>query len=432
MSPSRKNSEELYRQASRLMPGGVSSPVRAFRSVGGTPVYYRSAKGSGFTDEDGNQYVDYCMSWGPLILGHAHPAVVEAVQKTAADGLSFGACSRLEISLAERILEGFPAMEQVRFVSSGTEAVMTASRLARGVTGRSKILKFAGGYHGHSDSLLVKAGSGLVTFGTSSSLGVPEAFAGETVVCPLDDDQALEEAFQKYGPDLAVAVIEPLPGNNGLLEQRREWLLRLRELTRECGALLLFDEVISGFRARFGGYGDSLGIQADLITLGKIIGGGMPVGALAGPRKIMDALAPLGGVYQAGTLSGNPVSLAAGLATLEALSDGSVYEKLESLGQALDESLAREAQELPWLKWRRLGSVAWMHLSDDEVPRRADRIDPGHAERFNRIHGPLLDRGLYLPPSAYEVMFLSWAHTPDQVQTLVREIGRALKETAGA
>jgi glutamate-1-semialdehyde 2,1-aminomutase len=429
MIPSRKRSQELYRKAAGIMPGGVSSPVRAFGSVGGTPVYYRDASGSRFRDEDGNEYTDYCMSWGPLILGHAHPAVIEAVRETAARGLSYGACCRNEIELAERVIQAFPSMEQVRLVSSGTEAVMTAIRLARGVTGRPKILKFEGGYHGHSDSLLVKAGSGLATFGTSSSLGVPAPFAAETVICPLDDEAALDQAFDQFGRELAAAIVEPLPANNGLLEQRPEWLQHLRGLTRKVGALLIFDEVISGFRLRFGGYADALGIDADLVTLGKIIGGGMPVGALAGPAETMQALAPLGNVYQAGTLSGNPVSLSAGIATLDMLSDGDAYARLESLGGAFDAAMKREGSDLPFLRWRRLGSVVWLHLANCDLPRRADVIDSRAAQRFNQIHGKLLDRGIYLAPSAYEVTFLSTAHTQEEVETLACEIVGALRET---
>jgi glutamate-1-semialdehyde 2,1-aminomutase len=426
---SRRQSKDLYEKACELIPGGVSSPVRAFKSVSGTPVYYKSARGSGFEDEDGNRYVDYCMSWGPLILGHAHPAVVDAVERAARDGLSYGACCRKEIDLAELVLLAFGKMEQVRLVNSGTEAVMTAIRLARGFTGRTKILKFVGGYHGHSDSLLVRAGSGLVTFGTSSSQGVPDAFVAETVVCPLDDEEALETAFRSCGNDLAAAIVEPLPANNGLLQQRPEWLKRLRKLTSDHGALLIFDEVISGFRLRFGGYGDSLGIDADLVTLGKIIGGGMPVGALAGSRELMGNLAPLGGVYQAGTLSGNPVSLAAGIATLELLSDEKVYEQLEVLGRSLDAALEKAAGDIPFLKWRRLGSVFWFHLAAGEVPRSAERIRPESAERYARIHPRLLDRGIYLAPSAYEVAFLSAAHTQEEVESLAGELAAQLKAT---
>jgi len=418
----RTQSEKLFERARQVMPGGVSSPVRAFRSVGGNPVYFARASGSHCEDVDGNRYSDFCMSWGPLVLGHAHPAVIDAVQRAAVDGLSFGACCAAEVQLADRVLQAFPAMEQVRFVSSGTEAVMTALRLARGATGRSRILKFEGGYHGHSDSLLVKAGSGLATFGTSSSLGVPAAFAEQTVVCPFDDEPALEAAFAQFGSELAAAVVEPLPGNNGLLEQRPEWLRTLRRLCTEHGALLIFDEVISGFRLRFGGYGDLQFVPADIVTLGKVIGGGMPVGALAGPRDLMEQLAPVGGVYQAGTLSGNPISLAAGITTMDLLADGSAYLRLEDLGQAFDRAMERHATTRPWLRWRRVGSLIWLHMADMDVPRRADAIDAGAIARLNAIHGPMLDRGIYLPPSAYEVFFLSTAHSETQVVELADSI----------
>jgi len=404
------------------MPGGVSSPVRAFKSVGGEPIYFEKASGAHFQDVDGNRYIDFCMSWGPLVLGHAHPQVIEAVQKAVVNGLSFGACCENEVELAELVLEAFPSMEQVRFVSSGTEAVMTAIRLARGATGRDKILKFEGGYHGHSDSLLVKAGSGLATLGTSSSLGVPSSLASETIVCPLNDEGALSEIFAKYGSELAAAVVEPLPGNNGLLEQRPEWLKTLRKLCSDNGALLIFDEVISGFRLSFGGYGDLVGVDADIITLGKIIGGGMPVGALTASRKLMENLAPIGGVYQAGTLSGNPVSLAAGIATLKLLQDGTVYQRLERLGEKLDEALAEKRLQHSWLQWRRIGSLFWLHLVDKDLPRDASSIDSKAISRLDAMHGPLLERGVYLPPSAYELCFLSASHTESAIKTLVNGI----------
>ncbi len=431
MSIARERSKELYAHASRLMPGGVSSPVRAFRSVGGTPVYFRDASGSRFRDEDGNQYVDYCMSWGPLILGHGHPKVVEAVQTAAGRGLSYGACCKKEIDLAEKVLQAFPSMEQVRFVSSGTEAVMTAIRLARGVTSRSKILKFEGGYHGHSDSLLVKAGSGLATFGISSSRGVVSTLAAETLVCPFDDEKALEQCFEQFGSDLAAAIVEPLPANNGLLEQRKSWFARLKELCTLHKSLLIFDEVITGFRFHMGGYGRFLDIDADLVTLGKIIGGGMPVGAVLGSREIMECLAPLGNVYQAGTLSGNPVSLAAGIATLEVLSDEDVYASLERMGRLFDETLQQEGRGMNFLKWRRVGSLIWLHLADTELPRRASDIAGESADRFNHIYPRLLEQGIYLPPSAYEVAFLSVAHSAEEVQELARQLARLAAETGG-
>jgi len=412
------------------MPGGVSSPVRAFRSVGGSPVYFKRAQGARFWDEDGREYLDFCLSWGPLILGHAHPAVIEAVRQAALDGLSYGACCAKEVELAGLVLAAFPAMQMVRFVSSGTEAVMTAIRLARGVTGRSKILKFEGGYHGHSDSMLVKAGSGLVTFGTSSSKGVPESIANETLVLPFDDLGLLEDAFAKYGDTLAAAIVEPLPANDGLLEQKPEWLRKLRELTAKHGALLILDEVISGFRLGFGGYGALHGIEADLITLGKILGGGMPAAALLGPRATLEQLAPLGGVYQAGTLSGNPVSLAAGIATLRLLADGKVYTELEALGSELEARLGEHSKGLGWVRWRRVGSILWLHLAEGEVPRRAGAVKPEAVARFNAVHSAMLDRGFYLPPSAYEVLFLSAAHTRQDMDGLARAFAQELRSRA--
>mgnify|MGYP001765399604 CR=1 FL=1 len=420
-------SKALFRRAVARMPGGVSSPVRAFRSVGGTPLYFREARGARFVDEDGNELLDFCLSWGPLILGHAHQAVVEAVHAAVDRGLSFGACCRAEIELAERILSAFPGHERVRFVSSGTEAVMTAIRLARGATGRPRIVKFDGGYHGHSDSLLVKAGSGLVTFGLSSSAGVTQAVAADTIVCPLDDEAALAEAFALHGDSIAAVVVEPLPANNGLLEQRGEWLRALRELASRHGSLLIFDEVISGFRLRYGGYGDGVGVRADLVTLGKIIGGGMPVGAVVGPAAIMDRLAPVGPVYQAGTLSGNPVSLAAGAATLRELASGAAYEALEELGASLERALAEAGGDLPFLGFRRVGSVFWLHLAPGEVPRRADRIAPEAGRRYNGVYHMLLERGIYLAPSAYEVGFLSTAHAAGDAERLATELTAALR-----
>ncbi len=432
MTRSTGRSRRAFERAQRVMPGGVSSPVRAFKSVGGTPVFFREAEGARFVDEDGNSYIDFCMSWGPLILGHAHPTVVAAVREAAGRGLSYGACHVREAEMAELVLAGFPTMEQVRLVSSGTEAVMTAIRLARGVSGRPRILKFAGGYHGHSDALLVRAGSGLATFGTSSSLGVPEAVARDTIVVPFDDEAALDAAFAAHGDQLAAAVVEPLPANEGLLEQRPEWLTRLRELCSRHGVLLICDEVISGFRLRYGGYADSVGVAADLITLGKIIGGGMPVGAVVGPRRLLGALAPLGGVYQAGTLSGNPVSLAAGIATLQVLRDGDAYEQLAALGQHLDAALTAEAATLPLLRWRRVGSIFWLHLCEAAPPRRADQVSPTAVARYRAVHAPLLDRGIYLAPSAYEVAFLSTAHGQTEVDALVTALSETLATTAAS
>ncbi len=362
------------------------------------------------------------MSWGPLILGHAHPAVTEAVQRAARDGLSYGACCAREGELAELVLAGFPRMEQVRFTSSGTEAVMTAIRLARGYTGRTKIVKFDGGYHGHSDSLLVKAGSGLATFGTSSSRGVPESLAAETLVLPFDDETLLDQTFRQWGDSIAAVIVEPIPANNGLLEQRPPWLRRLRELTLQHGALLIFDEVISGFRLRYGGYGDSLDVPADLITLGKILGGGMPAAAVIGPRQIMSHLAPLGGVYQAGTLSGNPVALSAGIVTLRILKEGTIYADMERTSRHMEAHLQEWKSGTSVMNWRRIGSIFWPYFADGPVPRTTAAISQDAVRRFNRIHPRLLDQGLYLPPSAYEVLFLSASHTESDVTRLVHAL----------
>ncbi len=404
----------LFDRARQVIPGGVHSPVRAFGSVPGSPVFFRSGKGAYIETHDGRRLLDLCMSWGPLILGHAHADVVKAVRTAAGDGLSFGACHQGEIELAEQILKGFDWADQVRLVSSGTEAVMTAIRLARGATGRSKIIKFDGGYHGHSDSLLVKAGSGLATSGLASSAGVPPAFAEQTIVLPFDDEAALDEAFATHGQDVACVALEPIPGNNGLLIQRQAWLERLRQHCTDSGSLLLFDEVISGFRSRYGGVDAPLGITPDLTTLGKIVGGGMPIGALVGRQALMEQLAPLGPVYQAGTLSGNPVSVAAGLATLRVLEDPSVYRQLDDLGAYLAASLTRSAGT----QVVRAGSLLWPYLGDGAPPRRADRIPASQAERFAPVHAGLLQRGFYLPPSAYEVLFLSTAHTKDDLDRM--------------
>lgn len=419
-----KISRRLFKKANSLIPGGVNSPVRAFQHVGGAPILIKSGRGSKIYDVDGNEYVDFCQSWGPLILGHAHPEVVEAVTRAAREGLSFGACHRRELELAELILFAFKNYNRVRVMNSGTEAVMTALRLARGSTGRDLVLKFEGGYHGHHDSLLVKAGSGLATLGIAISAGIPFNIARSTIVAPLDDEEAVSKIFKKHGKNIAAVIIEPLPANNGLLIQRREFLKFLRNVTREHGSLLIFDEVISGFRLCYGGYGESLGIKADLVTLGKIIGGGMPIGAVVGPAKIMDKLAPLGPVYQAGTLSGNPVSLAAGIATLSVLKNGCIYSKLEYLGKKFAEALARS--RISFCRVVRVGSIAWLYLDDGEFPRRSDRISSKAVNRFKDIYWKLLEEGYYLPPSAYEVLFISVAHRVAEIEGLAASIIRNL------
>ncbi len=419
-------SVQLFDKAQRIIPGGVNSPVRAFRSVGGTPVYIDRASGSRFIDADGNEFVDFCQSWGPLILGHSHPKVVEAVRDAAGRGLSYGACHAKEVELAERVLRAFPDFERVRLVSSGTEAVMTALRIARGATGRNLILKFEGCYHGHTDAMLVKAGSGLATHGISSSKGIPEEIARSTLVAPLDDEAAVEGLFARYGDDIAAVIIEPLPANNGLLVQRREFLAYLRDITARRGAMLIFDEVISGFRFRFGGYGAQVGLVPDMVTLGKIIGGGMPVGAIVGRATQMDRLAPLGDIYQAGTLSGNPVSLAAGCATLDILENDPPYDAIDRMGALFVETLAKNGSA--HARAIRLGSVIWPYFDEGDAPRRASAISPRAVERFNKAYWPLLRRGWYLPPSAYEVLFLSAAHTEAEVVGLAKAMEEAMSD----
>lgn len=418
-------SEELFSRAQRVIPGGVSSPVRAFGSVGGTPLVLQSARGAEVVDVDGNTFLDFVGSWGPLILGHSHPAIVQAVAETAARGTTFGAPCEAEVLLAERVTSLYPGLDQVRFVSSGTEATMSAIRLARGATGRELIVKFAGCYHGHADHLLVAAGSGLVTLGQPSSAGVPAAFAERTLICDLDDLAQLEGLFADRGQDIACVIIEPFPANNGLLIQRRSFHERLRELTTQHGAILIYDEVINGFRLGPGGAAEVLGITPDLATFGKVIGGGLPVGAFGGRRDLMQQLAPLGPVYQAGTLSGNPVAMAAGLAALEAIDAQDGYARLEELGRGLEARLAPILQTKGWSLVRQ-GSIFWMSLQSGDAPRRADAIDSKAAERYREIFHGLLQRGICVAPSAYEVGFLSLAHDESHLDRLAQALNEIL------
>ena len=409
-----------FERAQRVMPGGVNSPVRAFRAVGGTPIVIRRGQGAFIEDEDGREYLDFVSSWGPLILGHAHPAVVDAIQDATARGTSFGAPCRGEVELAETVTSLYPGIDQVRFVSSGTEAAMSAIRLARGVTGRDFIVKFSGCYHGHVDHLLVAAGSGLVTLGRPSSEGVPEAFVEKTIILPLDDEEAFCRLMAERGSEIAAVAIEPIPANNGLLVQRASFLECLRRETKESGSILLFDEVISGFRVAPGGASERLGIQPDVACFGKVIGGGMPVGAFGAKREIMDHLAPNGGVYQAGTLSGNPVAMAAGAATLRTLQENDGWEQLEQIGAYLEEKMTPvlSTSSHP-ARFVRVGSLFWISWQDDEPPRRADHIAESAADRYKEIFHGLLERGIAIAPSAYEVGFLSLAHTREHIDRLV-------------
>jgi glutamate-1-semialdehyde 2,1-aminomutase len=423
----RQQSEAWFERAKRVTPGGVNSPVRAFGSVGGTPLVIRSAAGAVITDSDGRDYLDFVGSWGPLILGHAHPKIIAAVEAACRRGMSYGAPCQPEIELAEEVVAAYPGIEQVRFVSSGTEAVMSAVRLARGATGRDLVVKFSGCYHGHVDYLLVAAGSGLATFGQPSSQGVPNESIALTRVLPLDDTDAAERLFAAEGDRIAAVIIEPVPANNGLLLQRPEFLKALRELCTKHGTLLIFDEVISGFRLGAGGAAAHYGIKPDLATFGKVIGGGMPVGGFAGPRKIMQHLSPEGGVYQAGTLSGNPVAMTAGLTTLRILQKEDGWKRLEALGAHLEKTLTGVLAETPLkAKLCRLGSLFWIAWLTDEAPRSAEALDADAATLYAQVFHSLLDQGIALAPSAFEIAFLSLAHTRADIERLAEGLRAAL------
>jgi len=421
-------SEILFTKAREYFPGGVNSPVRAFRSVGGTPLFIERGEGCFIYDADGNKFLDLCCSWGPLILGHAHPAVVEKINSTVRNGSSFGAPTRLENELAELILRNNPFIEKLRFVSSGTEAVMSAIRLARGYTQKNLIVKFDGCYHGHADAMLVNAGSGLATFGISSSAGVPASVAKDTIVIPLNDKSLLEEAINKYKDDLAAVIIEPVPANNGLLLQDKEFLQFLREVTKKNNVLLIFDEVISGFRIGFTGAAGYYGIHPDILTYGKIIGGGMPVGAYGASAEIMKKISPDGNVYQGGTLSGNPVAMAAGIATLSICLEENFYS-------AMEKKTLKFVSVLNEFAWRHkfafnvysIGSIFWFAFSENEKIQRADDINAEGMKLFNVMYHDLLEKGIYFGPSGYEVGFISAAHTEAVLQEAAGKICDTLK-----
>lgn len=420
---SREKSAELYEKAKTFFPGGVNSPVRAFRSVYGTPLFIEKGDGCHIWDADGNQFIDFCGSWGPLILGHNNAKVREKVTEVMQNGMSFGAPTALENELAELILKNNRFIKKLRFVSSGTEAVMSAIRLARGYTKRDKIVKFEGCYHGHTDSLLVKAGSGLVTFGQSSSAGVPRSFAQETIVVALDDREALQKAFEEFKDQIAAIIIEPVPANNGLLLQDKEYLQYLRGICTQNGTLLIFDEVISGFRIGFEGAAGYYGIQPDIITYGKIIGGGLPVGCYGATAEIMDNISPVGSVYQAGTLSGNPVAMAAGIAQLSELLRMGFYRDLLGKTEEFTESIQRFASAKNYkFKVFTIGSIFWFAFTDQEKVSKADEIDPASMEKFKKMHRELLNRGVYLGPSGYEVGFISSAHNKTELEKAKRAI----------
>ena len=424
---SRVKSEAAFEIAKSLFPGGVNSPVRAFKSVGGSPIFFQKGQGSHVWDIDGNQYIDYCCSWGPLILGHAPKNVVAAVSEAVANGSSFGAPTLLENELASLILSHHKFIEKIRFVSSGTEAAMSAIRLARGYTGRDKIIKFEGCYHGHVDSLLVKAGSGLATLGTSDSAGIPEAYAKETIVLPLNDIEAVKEAVKTYKNQIAVVAIEPIPANNGLLIQDVQFLKDLRTICTEEGIVLLFDEVISGFRVGFEGAAGYYGIQPDVMAFGKIIGGGMPVGAYASSAEIMSKVSPEGPVYQAGTLSGNPVAMAAGIAQLKECLKPGFYENLKAktdyLVQAINEYATSKSYGFHIFS---VGSIFWLSFGFAESVRSMKEINAEEVKRFAPLHAALLEEGVYLGPSGYEVGFVSDAHSKEDLDRTILAFKKGL------
>ena len=424
---SRAKSEALFAEALQYIPGGVNSPVRAFRAVGGNPFFVNRAKGAHVFDVDGNDYIDYVGTWGPAILGHAHPKIIAAVQATAEQGTSFGIPNPLEVTMAKFVCATVPSVQKVRLCNSGTEACMSAIRLARGFTKRDKIIKFDGCYHGHADSLLVKAGSGALTFGHPDSLGVPASFTQHTIVVPFNDEAALRAVFEANRGQVAGLIVEPVPGNAGLYLPKPGYLELLRTLTTEHGALLIFDEVMTGFRLAPGGAQERFGITPDLSCFGKIIGGGLPVGAFGGRADIMDCLAPLGGVYQAGTLSGNPLAMAAGLAALEELKNTDAYRTLETNGALLEAGLrdAAKSAKIP-VTFNRCGSMFCAYFTDRPVHNLADAMHSDRARFAKYFHG-LLDAGVYLAPSQFEAGFISTAHSPQDIEATVRAAAAVMK-----
>lgn len=422
----REKSAELYAKSKNYFPGGVNSPVRAFKSVYGTPLFIQKGDGCYIWDADGNKFIDFCASWGPLILGHNHVKIREKVTEVMQNGMSFGAPTVLENELAELIIKNNRFVEKIRFTSSGTEAVMSAIRLARGFTGKDKIIKFEGCYHGHSDSLLVKAGSGLVTFGETSSAGVPKSFAAETIVIPLNDKNAITTAFEQFKDQVAAVIIEGIPANNGLLLQDQEYIEFLREACTSNNALLIFDEVITGFRVGFEGAASHYGIKPDIVTYGKIIGGGLPVGMYGASNELMAHVSPDGGVYQAGTLSGNPVAMAAGIATLTELLKSGFYKDLNQKTREFVDSIQRFSTARNYkFKVFTVGSIFWFAFTDQDI-KTANDIDPLSMEKFKIMHRELLNRGIYLGPSGYEVGFVSAAHTKIELEKAKRAIFDAL------
>ena len=420
-------SSQLYAKAQKVMPGGVNSPVRAFNAVGGEPLFIKSAKGCTITDVDGNEFIDYVSSWGPLIFGHAHPCIVEAITRQAELGTSYGASTELEIELAEKVVNAVPSIDVVRMVNSGTEAVMSALRLARGITGRDKIVKFEGCYHGHSDSLLVKAGSGLASLGTPECPGIVSGLAEKTLTLPFNDIKQVRQLFAKEGNEIAALIVEPVAGNMGAIPPATGFLETLRKETKKVGALLIFDEVITGFRVSLGGAQKLFGVTPDITCLGKIIGGGLPVGAYGGSREVMDHISPVGAIYQAGTLSGNPLAMAAGNVMLDLLSESNVYDLLEKKSKKLCDGLQKNVLELEIpAQFTRVGSMFSMFFTD-QVIKNFDSVKTCDTEFFKRYFNALLEEGVYIAPSQFEVGFMSAIHSDEEIDQTIAVSLKALK-----
>lgn len=420
------NSQQAYAEAKKYFPGGVNSPVRAFKSVDADPVFFKSAKGAKFTDLDGNTYIDYVQSWGPLILGHCHPSVEATVIETLKDGWTFGAPCELETELGALVAELIPSIEKLRFVSSGTEAAMGAIRLARGVTGKNVIVKCDGGYHGHSDGLLVSAGSGLATFGTSSSDGVPESYVKETIVIPVNDEEALLKAFENHGDQIAAFILEPVAGNIGCIPPKEGFLKRAKEICHEHKSLIIFDEVMTGFRVDMGGAQTYYDVTPDITVLGKVIGGGFPVGAYGASAELMANISPDGGIYQAGTLSGNPVAMRAGIETLWCLKNGD-FQKAVVNTDMLEEGVRKLIEERKYpLSFNRVGTMFSLFFTEGPVWNYQD-VSAGNIDHFKKYHKALLEKGIYIAPSAFEAGFMSSAHRVEDIQFTLKSIEEVLQ-----
>ncbi|WP_028842182.1 glutamate-1-semialdehyde 2,1-aminomutase [Thermodesulfovibrio yellowstonii] len=421
-------SKKLYKQALKLMPGGVNSPVRAFKAVGGNPLFIAKAKGSKIYDVDGNEYIDYVLSWGPLILGHAYPSVVKALKKAIEKGTSYGAPTELEIKLATLVKKAFPSIEKLRFVNSGTEATMSAIRVARGFTKRNKVIKFEGCYHGHVDGLLVSAGSGGATFSIPDSLGVPQSYTSETIVLPFNDINTFKNTLKEHWKDIACVIVEPVVGNMGCILPKDEFLKVLRNETQKYGIVLIFDEVMTGFRVSFGGAQQYYGVKPDLTCLGKVIGGGLPVGAYGGKKEIMALVAPDGGVYQAGTLSGNPIAMTAGIETLKVLSKASVYKRLEKTMQYLEEGLKDSGKQAGInVKFYRAGTMFCTYFTENEVID-AKTAKTSDTEKFKQFFLGMLQKGVYIAPSQFEAGFISLAHSEKDIEKTVQAAYKIFKK----